>query len=76
MKEIFIIMLVLKKSHFEKSATFYNSTFNGLNFSQAVFNENLNMINAKLNFTFSNLEEKIKQECNNFNKKMSKMKNL
>lgn len=58
-----------EKSHFEKSTTFYNSTFNGLNFSQAVFNENLNMVNAKLNFTFSNLEEKIKQECNNFNKK-------
>ncbi len=58
-----------EKSHFEKSTTFYNSTFKGLNFSQTVFDEDLNMVNAKLNFTFSNLEEKIKQECNNFNKK-------
>ncbi|HEF1279489.1 TPA: pentapeptide repeat-containing protein, partial [Campylobacter coli] len=46
-----------KKSHFEKNVTFYNSTFKGLDFSQAIFNENLNIVNTKLNFTFSNLEE-------------------
>ncbi|HAA1817633.1 TPA: pentapeptide repeat-containing protein [Campylobacter jejuni] len=57
-----------KKSHFEKNATFYNSTFKGLDFSQAIFNENLNIVNTKLNFTFSNLEEKIEQEYEEFNK--------
>ncbi|EOV7137666.1 pentapeptide repeat-containing protein [Campylobacter jejuni] len=57
-----------KKSHFEKNVTFYNSTFKGLDFSQAIFNENLNIVNTKLNFTFSNLEEKIEQEYEEFNK--------
>ncbi|HDX3751741.1 TPA: pentapeptide repeat-containing protein [Campylobacter jejuni] len=57
-----------KKSHFEKNVTFYNSTFKGLDFSQAIFNENLNIVNTKLNFTFSNLEEKIKQKYEEFNK--------
>ncbi|HFU3525464.1 pentapeptide repeat-containing protein [Campylobacter jejuni] len=65
-----------KKSHFEKSGTFYNSTFKGLNFSQVVFNENLNMVNTKLNFTFANLEEKIKQECKDFNEKNEQDKKL
>ncbi|ECQ7587221.1 hypothetical protein F0Y32_09425, partial [Campylobacter jejuni] len=32
------------------------------------FNENLNIVNTKLNFTFSNLEEKIEQEYEEFNK--------
>ncbi|EDP2722091.1 pentapeptide repeat-containing protein [Campylobacter jejuni] len=57
-----------KKSHFEKNVTFYNSTFKGLDFSQAIFNKNLNIVNTKLNFTFSNLEEKIEQEYEEFNK--------
>ncbi|EAJ3679047.1 hypothetical protein CX992_08675 [Campylobacter jejuni] len=57
-----------KKSHFEKNVTFNNSTFKGLDFSQAIFNENLNIVNTKLNFTFSNLEEKIEQEYEEFNK--------
>ncbi|ECH5745160.1 hypothetical protein FPY42_08400, partial [Campylobacter coli] len=39
-----------------------------LDFSQAIFNENLNIVNTKLNFTFSNLEEKIEQEYEEFNK--------
>ncbi|EOH7210861.1 hypothetical protein ACMC5C_001270, partial [Campylobacter coli] len=34
----------------------------------AIFNENLNIVNTKLNFTFSNLEEKIEQEYEEFNK--------
>ncbi|EJR8503204.1 hypothetical protein N1C69_001749, partial [Campylobacter jejuni] len=43
---------------------------------QAIFNGNLNAINANLNFTFDNLEEKIKQEYEEFNKnKKKKIKN-
>ncbi|EJK6776548.1 pentapeptide repeat-containing protein [Campylobacter jejuni] len=57
------------KSMFLDKVSFYNTHFHKVpNFSQAIFNENLNIVNTKLNFTFSNLEEKIEQECEEFNK--------
>ncbi|EIU4226080.1 pentapeptide repeat-containing protein [Campylobacter jejuni] len=57
------------KSMFLDKVSFYNTHFHKVpNFSQAIFNGNLNAINANLNFTFDNLEEKIKQEYEEFNK--------
>lgn len=54
---------------FEKTASFYGVTFEKTpNFSQAVFKGNLNIVNANLNFTFDDLQEKIKQEYEDFNK--------
>lgn len=54
---------------FEKVACFYGATFEKVpNFSQAIFKENLNMINTNLNFDFDELNEKIKQEYEYFNK--------
>ncbi|EIW2386320.1 pentapeptide repeat-containing protein, partial [Campylobacter jejuni] len=53
--------------------SFYNTHFYKVpNFSQAVFNGNLNAINANLNFIFDNLEEKIEQEYQEFNKNKKK----
>ncbi|EAJ9515668.1 pentapeptide repeat-containing protein [Campylobacter coli] len=61
------------KSMFLDKVSFYNTHFHKVpNFSQAIFNENLNIVNTKLNFTFSNLEEKIEQECEEFNKNKKK----
>ncbi|HEB8082435.1 TPA: pentapeptide repeat-containing protein, partial [Campylobacter coli] len=55
---------------FDNIACFYGVTFEKTpNFSQAIFKGNLNVVNTNLNFTFCDLQEKIKQECNNFNKK-------
>ncbi|EII8775484.1 pentapeptide repeat-containing protein [Campylobacter coli] len=54
---------------FEKTASFYGVTFDKTpNFSQAVFKGNLNVVNTNLNFTFDDLQEKIKQEYKDFNK--------
>lgn len=54
---------------FEKTASFYGATFDKApNFSQAIFKGSLNAVNTNLNFTFDNLQEKIKQEYEYFNK--------
>lgn len=54
---------------FEKTACFYGATFdNPPNFSQAIFKENLNMVNTNLNFNFDGLNVKIEQEYEYFNK--------
>lgn len=54
---------------FEKIACFYGARFDKApNFSQVIFKGNLNAVNTNLNFTFRDLQEKIKQECENFNK--------
>ncbi|HEB9315421.1 TPA: pentapeptide repeat-containing protein, partial [Campylobacter coli] len=62
------------------NANFYNCNFNNVacfygarfdktpNFSQAVFKGNLNVVNTNLNFTFGDLQERIKQEYEDFNK--------
>ncbi|EGK8091764.1 hypothetical protein IO418_000233 [Campylobacter lari] len=54
---------------FNKIACFYGVTFDKApNFSQAIFKGSLNAVNTNLNFTFDNLQEKIKQEYEDFNK--------
>ncbi len=54
---------------FDDIACFYGVTFEKTpNFSQAIFEGNLNMVNTNLNFTFDDLQERIKQEYKNFNK--------
>lgn len=54
---------------FEKTACFYGVTFEKApNFSQAIFKGNLNAVNTNLNFTFDNLQKRIKQEYEDFNK--------
>ncbi|EAL7370031.1 hypothetical protein GI166_03760 [Campylobacter jejuni] len=66
---IFENFVSFDKSIFLDRVNFYNTHFHKIpNFSQVIFKENLNAINAKLNFTFSNLEEKIEQEYEEFNK--------
>ncbi|EAJ0637038.1 hypothetical protein B6948_08150 [Campylobacter jejuni] len=58
---------------FEKIANFYGVRFDKTpNFSQAIFKGNLNVVNTNLNFTFDNLEEKIEQEYEEFNKNKKK----
>ncbi|WP_072228902.1 pentapeptide repeat-containing protein [Campylobacter coli] len=53
---------------FKKTACFYGVRFDKTpNFSQAIFKENLNVVNTNLNFTFGNLQERIKQEYKDFN---------
>ncbi|HEB7570673.1 TPA: pentapeptide repeat-containing protein, partial [Campylobacter coli] len=48
-------------------ACFYGVKFDKTpNFSQAIFKGNLNVVNTNLNFTFDNLEEKIKQEYGSY----------
>ncbi|EKQ5425171.1 pentapeptide repeat-containing protein [Campylobacter jejuni] len=62
---------------FEKIACFYGVRFDKApNFSQAIFKGNLNAVNANLNFTFDNLEEKIEQEYEDFNKNIENKKSL
>ncbi|ECL6533748.1 hypothetical protein FTL38_09120, partial [Campylobacter jejuni] len=52
---------------FEKTASFYGVRFEKTpNFSQAIFKGNLNAVNTNLNFTFDNLQERIKQECTSY----------
>lgn len=52
---------------FEKIACFYGVRFDKApNFSQVIFKGNLNAVNAKLNFTFDDLQERIKQECTSY----------
>ncbi|HIC6892516.1 TPA: pentapeptide repeat-containing protein, partial [Campylobacter jejuni] len=52
---------------FEKTANFYGVRFEKTpNFSQVIFKGNLNAINAKLNFTFDDLQQRIKQECTSY----------
>ncbi|MBF7068605.1 pentapeptide repeat-containing protein [Campylobacter volucris] len=52
---------------FEKTACFYGVTFDKApNFSQAIFKGNLNAVNAILNFTFDDLNEKIRLEYNSY----------
>ncbi len=54
---------------FEKTACFYGVVFDKTpNFSQAIFKGNLNVVNTNLNFTFDDLQEKIKQEYEDCNK--------
>nr|HDV6516760.1 pentapeptide repeat-containing protein [Campylobacter jejuni] len=54
---------------FDDIACFYGVRFEKTpNFSQAIFKGNLNVVNTNLNFTFDNLEEKIEQEYEEFNK--------
>ncbi|EHT5470188.1 pentapeptide repeat-containing protein [Campylobacter jejuni] len=56
------------KNSFE-NLSFYEANFEkSFIFFQNIIKGNLNAINANLNFTFSNLEEKIEQECEEFNK--------
>ncbi|MCW1360190.1 hypothetical protein [Campylobacter sp. CCS1377] len=58
---------------FEKTACFYGVTFEKTpNFSQAIFKGNLNAVNTNLNFTFDDLQERIKQECKDFNEAKEK----
>ncbi|EAI2978449.1 hypothetical protein E2809_07570 [Campylobacter coli] len=58
---------------FKKTACFYGVRFDKTpNFSQAIFKENLNVVNTNLNFTFGNLQERIKQEYKDFNKTKEK----
>lgn len=53
---------------FEKTASFYGVRFEKTpNFSQAIFKGNLNAVNTNLNFTFDDLQERIKQEYKDFN---------
>ncbi|HED6613624.1 TPA: pentapeptide repeat-containing protein [Campylobacter jejuni] len=62
---------------FEKTANFYRVRFNKTpNFSQAIFRGNLNAVNANLNFTFDDLQERIKQEYEDFNKNIENKKSL
>lgn len=52
---------------FDNIACFYGVKFDKTpNFSQAIFKGNLNVVNTNLNFTFDNLEEKIKQEYGSY----------
>ncbi|EAH8542457.1 hypothetical protein EWF11_03425 [Campylobacter coli] len=57
-----------EKNRFLNDVMFYNSDFNMFNFSQSIFKGSLNVVNTNLNFTFGNLQEKIKQEYEDFNK--------
>ncbi|HHS6925413.1 TPA: pentapeptide repeat-containing protein, partial [Campylobacter jejuni] len=62
---------------FEKIACFYGVRFDKApNFSQAIFKGNLNAVNANLNFTFDDLQERIKQEYEDFNKNIENKKSL
>ncbi|EAL3890692.1 hypothetical protein A0Y87_08595 [Campylobacter lari] len=57
------------KCEFEKTVSFYGARFDKTpNFSQVIFKGNLNVVNTNLNFTFDDLQEKIKQEYEDFNK--------
>ncbi|EPB1147043.1 pentapeptide repeat-containing protein [Campylobacter jejuni] len=52
---------------FEKTTSFYGVTFEKTpNFSQAIFKGNLNVVNTNLNFTFDDLQQRIKQECTSY----------
>ncbi|EDP6875383.1 pentapeptide repeat-containing protein [Campylobacter lari] len=54
---------------FEKTACFYGVKFDETpNFSQAIFKGSLNVVNTNLNFTFDDLQDRIKQEYEDFNK--------
>ncbi|XAK37868.1 hypothetical protein AAID93_00205 [Campylobacter coli] len=57
-----------EKNRFLNDVMFYNSDFNMFNFSQSIFKGSLNVVNTNLNFTFDDLQEKIKQEYEDFNK--------
>ncbi|HFW6682250.1 TPA: pentapeptide repeat-containing protein, partial [Campylobacter jejuni] len=60
---------------FEKIACFYGVRFDKApNFSQAIFKGNLNAVNANLNFIFDDLQERIKQEYEDFNKNIENKK--
>ncbi|ENY9623792.1 pentapeptide repeat-containing protein [Campylobacter coli] len=62
---------------FEKTASFYGVRFEKTpNFSQAIFKGNLNAVNANLNFIFDDLQERIKQEYEDFNKNIENKKSL
>ncbi len=58
---------------FKKTACFYGVRFDKTpNFSQAIFKENLNVVNTNLNFAFGDLQERIKQEYKDFNETKEK----
>ncbi|EGJ7695895.1 hypothetical protein INU05_001269 [Campylobacter jejuni] len=62
---------------FEKIACFYGVRFDKApNFSQAIFKGNLNAVNVNLNFIFDDLQERIKQEYEDFNKNIENKKSL
>lgn len=62
---------------FDDIACFYGVRFDKApNFSQAIFKGNLNAVNANLNFTFDDLQERIKQEYEDFNKNIENKKSL
>lgn len=51
------------ESEFSKTACFYGTTFEKApNFSQALFNSNLNLVNSNLNFDFAECEKAFMQE--------------
>ncbi|MBZ7969608.1 pentapeptide repeat-containing protein [Campylobacter sp. RM3125] len=57
------------KCEFEKTASFYEVKFEKIpNFSQVIFKGNLNVVNTNLNFDFKNLEKKINQEYDFYEK--------
>lgn len=58
---------------FEKTACFYGVRFEKTpNFSQVIFKGNLNVVNTNLNFTFDDLQKRIKQEYKDFNETKEK----
>ena len=62
---------------FEKTACFYGVKFDKVpNFSQAQFKGSLNAVNAKLDFGFESLKEKIKQESIKYKERKSVKKPL
>ena len=59
---------------FEKTACFYGATFHNkaiLNFSQAIFKENLNFVNVKCNFEFKDLKALIENDDKTFSSKVA-----
>ena len=59
---------------FEKTACFYGATFHNkaiLNFSQAIFKENLNFVNVKCNFEFKDLKDTIENDDKTLSSKVA-----
>ncbi|MBZ7959509.1 hypothetical protein [Campylobacter molothri] len=68
-ESIFYDYINLVSVEFEKIVSFYGVTFYRIpNFYQVILKENLNAVNTNLNFDFEDLEKKINQECEEFNK--------
>ena len=59
---------------FEKTACFYGATFHNkaiLNFSQAIFKENLNFVNVKCDFEFKDLKDTIENDDKTLSSKVA-----